>query len=91
MKYLIVCLSILLTSCTTFIEHNTRVSIPNHEPMIISIHKSESKNPNTLGYVEITGNVCKVFLTNYPNYLAHEIRHCFEVNWHEGREDDSYR
>lgn len=29
---------------------------------------------------------CTVILRKYPHCLLHEVRHCMEGNWHEGRE-----
>lgn len=29
---------------------------------------------------------CLIELTKYPKCLLHEIRHCFEGDWHKGRE-----
>lgn len=29
---------------------------------------------------------CHIKLTKYPRCLQHEIRHCLEGNWHDGKE-----
>lgn len=33
-------------------------------------------------------NTCIVTLRQYPECLLHEIRHCFEGQWHPGRTSD---
>jgi hypothetical protein len=39
----------------------------------------------TPGWAEWRGNVCRITLRRYPECLAHEVRHCFEHDWHPGR------
>lgn len=36
------------------------------------------------------GRVCTIFLREYPYYLGHEIRHCFEGHWHSDRNGDDW-
>ena len=31
---------------------------------------------------------CQILLRKYPECLLHEVRHCFEGEWHPGRETD---
>jgi hypothetical protein len=88
MKRLIIYLVVLFQGCTTFTTHNTRIEFPETKDMIISIHKMPLSNPDKLGYVEIIGNTCKVYLKKYPQCLAHEIRHCFEGDWHQNKKSD---
>jgi hypothetical protein len=33
-------------------------------------------------------NTCVVTLREYPQCLLHELRHCFEGQWHPGRTSD---
>lgn len=89
MRYLILIISVLFaSSCATIVDHNKRYEFPETKEMRVSIHKFTGGNPKTLAYVEITNNECKVYLRRYPQCLTHEIRHCFEGNWHEGRKTD---
>jgi len=32
-----------------------------------------------------TMNTCVITLRQYPECLLHEIRHCFEGQWHDAR------
>lgn len=42
-------------------------------------------NPAIKGEAEIRPGECVIRLRKYPQCLLHEIRHCVEGNWHEGR------
>lgn len=89
MKLFILILSILLSSCTQFIEHNTRVDFPANTNMKIEIRKLKGGNLNTLAYTEVyPNNSCIIYLRNYPQCLSHEVRHCYEGDWHKGRKTD---
>lgn len=89
MKYaLTVLLAFFNVSCTSFYAHNTVMNFPDSNQKTISIHKLVGGNYNTLGYAEITEDTCAIYLRKYPICLQHEIRHCFEGNWHEGRKTD---
>jgi len=48
----------------------------------------EDPNMTTLGRQWYVSDVCFIKLKKYPICLQHEIRHCIEGNWHEGRETD---
>lgn len=39
-----------------------------------------------LARTTVGSGFCIIELVKYPQCLAHEMRHCFEGNWHEGRE-----
>lgn len=78
----------LLSGCTTFVEHNKRVTFPTQTTSTIEVRKLVGGNYNVRAYAEITGNTCVIYLRSYPQCLAHEVRHCFEGNWHEGRHTD---
>lgn len=89
MNYVILLLTLYLTSCVAIVEHNTRVSFPPPKPMNIEIRKLVGGNQSTLAYAEIyPDNICIIYLRKYPQCLAHEVRHCYEGNWHEGRHTD---
>ena len=89
MKYLII-LFVFLSGCSTFIEHNKVVQFPDRTISHIEIKKLKGGNPKTLAYADITGDTCVIYLRKYPQCLAHEIRHCYEGNWHEGRDSSEY-
>lgn len=36
-------------------------------------------------HINFNTNTCKIILRKYPQCLLHEIRHCIEGNWHEGK------
>lgn len=74
-----------MTGCATFIEHNTVVPFPERTVSYIEIRKLSGGDPNVLAYADITGTTCIIYLRNYPRCLAHEVRHCYEGNWHERR------
>ena len=36
------------------------------------------------GWAEWKGGICHITLREYPACLGHEVRHCFEGDWHAG-------
>lgn len=36
------------------------------------------------GWADWKGGACHITLREYPLCLAHEVRHCFEGDWHPG-------
>ncbi|MNZ43824.1 hypothetical protein D3C78_614360 [compost metagenome] len=36
------------------------------------------------GWADWKGDACRIILREYPLCLAHEVRHCFEGDWHAG-------
>lgn len=87
MKYFIL-FTLLLTGCTATYHKQVQQRVSYDTVMYISVHKLEKGDPTIKAYAEITGNQCKIYLRSYPQCLKHEIRHCFEGNWHQGRETD---
>lgn len=90
MKYLIILLTIYLTSCVSIREYNTVVPFPKQNISTIEIRKLIGGDPDTLAYALIQGDKCTIYLRQYPKCLAHEVRHCYEGNWHEGRDSDEW-
>lgn len=89
MKLIIILIAVFyLSSCASFKEHHARYNFPDKKEMKITIHKLEGGDFTLLAYAEIYENECKIYLRHYPKCLAHEVRHCFEGNWHEGRKTD---
>lgn len=74
-----------LAACSQFVEHNTRVTFPDSDVRQISVHRLIGGDPQVEAYAEISGTRCKIFLRKYPRCLQHEVRHCYEGNWHAGR------
>lgn len=88
-QYIHLILALSLSGCSTFVEHNTRVSMPEITSMSIEIRKLVGGDHTTRAYAEIyPNNKCIIYLRQYPQCLAHEVRHCYEGNWHEGRKTD---
>lgn len=79
---LLACL--LLTGCDSFYsEPKPTLKYPGFV-MTIKV----DPNLPTLGLAELTPGICKITLREYPVCLLHEVRHCTEGLWHEGRETD---
>lgn len=52
--------------------------------MQIEIKQLVGGNPRVKAYAVLTpeANTCVIYLRKYPQCLQHEVRHCFEGNWH---------
>ena len=48
----------------------------------------EDAELETLGRQQTVGGICFIKLKKYPTCLQHEVRHCIEGNFHEGRKSD---
>ena len=48
----------------------------------------EDTELETLGRQQTVGGICFIKLKKYPTCLQHEVRHCIEGNFHEGRKSD---
>ena len=73
-------LVVLLAGCDQFDgEPPKRVT----DTSIITI--SVDPQLSTPGWASWHGNTCHITLRQYPQCLAHEVRHCFEHDWHPGR------
>lgn len=88
-----ICLTLIalsMTSCTTFKQYNSNIPFPTNNFSKITILKLESNEPKILGTADIQGDECIIRLKQYPKCLAHEVRHCYEGNWHHGEENDDW-
>ena len=47
-----------------------------------------SREGEILGEATIKGATCVIRLKKYPQCLLHEVRHCFEGNWHPKTESE---
>ncbi len=76
------------TGCaTTTVEHK----LIQTDGVKVSVIPSATLPPLPNGMPQLARTTvgdgfCVIELTKYPRCLLHEIRHCFEGNWHEGRE-----
>ena len=85
----VIALSVFISGCAT------QEPSPSHVPVRTDMHvilrtPVDHDNPRILGtaiYLP-TINTCIITLRKYPACLLHEIRHCFEGQWHPGRDSD---
>lgn len=83
MKYL--ALALLLTGCAYTppepVRRDVRIVVKSPFPF---------DNPRQYGEASYfpAHNLCVIHLREYPTCLAHEVRHCYEDNWHAGRDTD---
>ena len=99
MRILLICL--LLTGCAAFEpepytlqRHISTITI-KVDPMLGMLPNTEGESRE--GEATVTGDKCTVVLREYPICLSHEVRHCFEGNWHPkasatfpGNDDDCW-
>ena len=91
MRVLLICL--LLTGCAAFdpepynIQHRISTITIDIDPM-----------QEALGVAYVAGDKCRIVLQSYPVCLSHEVRHCFEGEWHPkqsatfpGNDDDCWQ
>ena len=76
----------LLAGCSSF--DYTKPAIKN-KAFTVSVEEGELP-ANVMGTATYypSFNACIIILREYPKCLLHEIRHCLEGNWHEGRNSD---
>lgn len=83
MKAVVLALALALTGCAApdLKPVRTQVNIVLKAPI-------DFENPRRLGeaFYLPEQNTCVVFLRKYPECLLHEIRHCFEGQWHPKRD-----
>lgn len=87
MKLLSVALALLVIACTPLPKQEMKYS---NVPITIQENPSLLK-PGERGQARLKYDgdklvSCTVILRKYPECLLHEVRHCTEGNWHEGRE-----
>lgn len=76
---------ILLSGCTTATPYQV---IQTNLELKLSVVKSlpAVKGKPQLARTTVGNGFCFIELTKYPKCLLHEIRHCFEGDWHKGKE-----
>lgn len=78
----------LSAGCTTTTMKHDIIQSENVRVSVITSAKLPTL-PNgmpQLARTTVGDGFCIIELAKYPQCLLHEIRHCFEGNWHEGRE-----
>lgn len=96
MKNITLALVVLIIGVfVTFIYFNERDSEGYNINTVIVFDKyvgniviEEDPSLNTLGRQQTVGGVCFIKLKKYPICLQHEVRHCIEGNFHEGKPSD---
>jgi hypothetical protein len=61
------------------------VPIRNDVRVILKVANLPEGTLGSARYLPQT-NTCIIILKSYPTCLLHEIRHCFEGQWHPGRD-----
>lgn len=90
-KYIILIITVLLYGCVGI---STKPSSKHHiiqSEVKVTLIKDVKlpRLPNgmpQLARATVDDGFCIIELTKYPRCLLHEIRHCFEGNWHKGKE-----
>ena len=90
MKYLLIPFLLLLSACTSMQQRKPITPFPTQRVSTIEIRKLVGGDFSYRAYAEIQGDKCTIYLRKYPECLAHEVRHCYEGNWHEGRKSTEY-
>lgn len=86
MKALLIGLVLLVSGCTAHVPTIKYTGVPiyvKEDPTLLK--------PNERGQARMVFDgdkmiSCTIILRKYPQCLMHEVRHCMEGNWHEGRE-----
>jgi hypothetical protein len=76
-------IALLLAGCDSFEAASSAIK---HQAFITTV-TVDPRLP-TLGLAVMRPGICEITLRKYPICLLHEIRHCIEGNWHEGRDSD---
>lgn len=65
---------------------------PNKDRVVAVIDLVDTLPPRVMGNAQTINGVCKVDIlkSNYPHCITHEIMHCFEGDWHKGKESNQY-
>ncbi len=90
-KYLYVFFVVMSTvvGCSStkpvLIRNSSTLTIIETDQFITS---QSSREGEILGEAVIKGSTCVIRLKQYPQCLLHEVRHCFEGNWHKHKESD---
>ena len=91
-KYILpVVLLTLLGGCDYF---KSEAALKKSTVTITIVDGVQFKDKNQQGWADWqwngSKNECVIQLRDYPNFLGHEVRHCFEGHWHEGKNGEQY-
>lgn len=76
---------LIITGCQEPPPKKERIPFDKYVSNIVI---EEDVNLPTLGRQYTLGGVCFIKLREYPMCLQHEVRHCIEGNFHEGKKSD---
>ena len=86
--FLISILLLLCTACSTVSDSFSSQVLPFDKQFVtiyiedgVVFDKPGVRGDATWSYVN-GKKFCKIRLAKYPNFLGHEVRHCFEGYWH---------
>lgn len=79
-----------MSSCATFKDYNSKALFPTRTISTIEVRRLIGGDQKILAYSEIAEEKCVIYLRQYPKCLSHEVRHCYEGNWHEGTNSQLY-
>jgi len=81
MKALIFAVIIALPGCAAF---DTTRTPPLYSEVSARVILTDDMPANKNGYADWNGSVCTIHLkrSQYPYCMTHELRHCFEHDWH---------
>ena len=82
---LMLTVAIMFSGCSVTSKHTIVQSKVAVEIKQVKSLPSINGKPQ-LARTTVGNGFCVIELTDYPKCLQHEMRHCFEFNWHEGRE-----
>jgi len=84
MKALILIALITLQGCSVFEPIRSQ---PLYSEVTARVILTDDMPNNVHGVATWSNNICTIHLrrSKYPYCMAHELRHCFEHNWHDDR------
>lgn len=84
----------LLGGCKSFYPAVGDYTLETNQVLITIAPDNKFSNKNIQGLAtwEDSGGIrrCTIHLREYPYYLGHEVRHCFEGYWHIGNNGDDW-
>lgn len=86
LKIMIVVCMFAMSACASLPKHTT---VKQRDVKVTLIYPAKLPDKNGLPQLARTtvgDGFCVIELAKYPQCLAHEMRHCFEFDWHSGRE-----
>ena len=81
-EIIMIAVGLTLVSCAAIKEYNRKIPMPENGAMKIEVRQLHNQPLDVVGMQTFEGDTCVIYLRTYPRCLAHEIRHCYEGNWH---------